>query len=322
MRGIRSPATGRRYPLRWICEAWQVPRSSVYAAPNRGQGRIRGGTPSDRGPGRPLPQALGGAEVSPHPPRRGPRSRISDAELLAAIRDELAGSPFTGEGHKKVQARLRRRTPPIRVSRSRVLRVMRAAQLLAPHRVRRTHGDPAHPGTIVTAGPNQRWGTDGTTILTGREGRVWLFLTVEHWNDEILGWHVTKRGDRFAALQAVQAAVQTVAGHVEPEAVRGVELRMDHGSQYTSRDFLAGIRYWGMSPSFAFVEEPECNGVAERLIGLVREQVLAGRVFQDADAVRAAVAAFVPRFNAEWLLARHGYRSPHEVRRSLRQEAA
>lgn len=171
---------------------------------------------------------------------------MSDAELEAAIREALAASPFTGEGHRKVVARLLRRPVPIRTSRKRALRIMRAAQLLAPHRVRQTHGDPAHAGTVVTTAPNVRWGTDGTTILTARDGRVWLFLTVEHWNSELLGWHVSQRGDRFAALAALQGAVETVAGHLEPDAVRGVELWMDHGSQSTARDFRAGIRLWGL----------------------------------------------------------------------------
>ena len=27
----RSPIVGKRYPLRTVCDVWQVPRSSVYA---------------------------------------------------------------------------------------------------------------------------------------------------------------------------------------------------------------------------------------------------------------------------------------------------
>ncbi len=62
--------------------------------------------------------------------------------------------------------------------------------------------------------------------------------------------------------------------------------------------------------------------MAERVIGLVKEQALNGRVFRDAAEVRAAVGAFIPCYNAEWLLARHGYRSPHEVRRALATQVA
>ena len=55
-----------------------------------------------------------GATAGRHPP-------LSDAQLLAAIRTDLARSPFQGEGHRKVHARLRI-LDDIRVSRTRVLR--------------------------------------------------------------------------------------------------------------------------------------------------------------------------------------------------------
>lgn len=47
-------------------------------------------------------------------------------------------------------------------------------------------------------------------------------------------------------------------------AGRGLALRVDHGTQYTADDFLNQVRFWGIAPSFAFVAEPQTNGVAER----------------------------------------------------------
>ena len=98
------------------------------------------------------------------PARRGPTPALSDAQLLVAIRTDLARSPFQGEGHRKVHARLRI-LDRIRVSRTRVLRVMRTQGLLSPHRGRQ--GDPkAHEGTIVTSAPDVMWGTDGVRVFT------------------------------------------------------------------------------------------------------------------------------------------------------------
>ena len=74
--------------------------------------------------------------------------------MLAAIRTDLARSPFQGEGHRKVYARLRI-LDDIRVSRTRVLRVMRAQGLLSPHRGRQGEMK-AHDGTIVTSAPDVR----------------------------------------------------------------------------------------------------------------------------------------------------------------------
>ena len=56
--------------------------------------------------------------------KRGPKTALTDEELLAAIRAVLAACPFHSEGHRKVH--FRRRAQGIRVGRKRVLRVMGA----------------------------------------------------------------------------------------------------------------------------------------------------------------------------------------------------
>src|SRR3954466_12586167 len=73
--------------------------------------------------------------------RRGPVGPMSDAALTAAIRGVLAASPFHGEGHRKVWARLRH--AGTRTSLHRVLRLMRENGLLAPGRA----GSPRGPAT-------------------------------------------------------------------------------------------------------------------------------------------------------------------------------
>ena len=74
--------------------------------------------------------------------------------------------------------------------------------------------------------------------------------------------------------------------------------------------FQKQIRFWGMAPSYAFVAEPETNGVIERLFRTLKEQIVHGRIFQTIDEVRDAVRAFAVRYNAEWLIEKNGHRSP------------
>jgi putative transposase len=187
---------------------------------------------------------------------------LSDKELLVLIRADLAISPFIGEGHRKVWARLRF-VEGLKISRKRVLRIMRQEHLLSPHRVVRGLST-AHDGKIITAAPDIMWGTDGTKVFTLDEGWCWLFTAVEHWNAECVGWHVVKTGDRFAALQPLSMAMKQRYGSVSEGVARGLTLRMDNGSQYLSDHFQNQIKFWGIASSFAFVAQPETNGVAER----------------------------------------------------------
>ena len=103
-----SPVTGRSYGVQRVCRIWAVPRSSFYHAANANRA--------------PLP-----------PARRGPAPPVGEASLLPAIKADLASSPFCGEGHRKVRARLRYGLG-LQVGRNRVLRLMREHRLLSPYR--------------------------------------------------------------------------------------------------------------------------------------------------------------------------------------------
>ena len=83
-----------------------------------------------------------------------------------------------------------------------------------------------------------------------------------------------------------------------------------------SEYFQNQLKFFGMTPSFAFVREPETNGVAERFIRTLKEQVVFGRTFQDIEEVRAAVRTYFDRYNQHWLLEKNRYQSPAETRRN------
>jgi transposase InsO family protein len=79
-------------------------------------------------------------------------------------------------------------------------------------------------------------------------------------------------------------------------------------------DFQRQARFWGLAPSYAFVGEPETNGVVERLFRTLEEQAVHGRVFRTIDEVRGAIRAFATRYNTEWLIEKNGHRSPLDRR--------
>lgn len=292
-----SPKTKRPYGVQRICLAWSQPRSSFYVRKRR----------------RNDPDAVPVQKT-------GPKTTLSDAGLLAKVQADLDASPFKGEGHRKVWARLRVQQG-VSVSPKRVCRVMREANLLSPHRRPRGHAQ-THDGTIGTEAPNVMWGTDGTRVLTVEDGYVWIFTAVEHWNSECVGWHVCKEGNRFNALQPLAMGLTRHFGSVEAGVATSLSLRMDHGTQYVSDHFQKQIKHWGITASYAFVAEPQTNGVAERFFRTLKEQAVHGRIFQNLEAVRQAVGSFVKQYNAFWLVEKRGYQSPDQARLNWLAEQA
>ena len=116
-------AMEHQLPLAVVCRVLGAPRSSVYAR---------------RGPSWWLwPAGPGHLDQRPRPGRADPPGP--------------GGSPFAGEGYRKVRARLRREHG-VRVSGKRVLRLLRREGLLAPQRVRGRRKPRLHDGTIIPDG--------------------------------------------------------------------------------------------------------------------------------------------------------------------------
>jgi transposase InsO family protein len=89
---------------------------------------------------------------------------------------------------------------------------------------------------------------------------------------------------------------------------------MDNGNQYTSGRFTTQVKSWGFAPSYAYVSQPETNGVVERFFRTLKEQAVYGRAFRNLAEVRQAVAEFVELYNEYWLIEKNGYRSPLQAR--------
>jgi transposase InsO family protein len=224
----------------------------------------------------------------------------------------LEASPFPGEGYRKVWARLR--YGGIRTSPRRVLRLMRVHHLLAPTRQGHPHGPKAHDGTIIPAQVDTLWGTDMTAAFTRQEGQVAIFIAVDHCSAECVGVHAAKQGTRFEALEPIRQGVRTYFGAFGQDIAQGLALRHDHGSQYMSQVFQQELRFLGITSSPAFVREPEGNGCAERFIRTLKENLLWLKTFDTVEDLRLALHAFQRQYNETWLIGRHGYKTPAQVR--------
>jgi transposase InsO family protein len=156
---------------------------------------------------------------------------------------------------------------------TRVLRLMRQAQLLVPSR-RPAAAKVEHNGHIVTARPNQIWGTDGTLTMTIKEGKVTVFAAIDHCSADCVGIHAVKRATRFEALEPIRQGVREHFGGFSAKVAAGLVLRHDHGTQYMSEDFQNEVRFLGMDSSPSFIRQPEGNGCIERFFRTLKEQLL------------------------------------------------
>jgi putative transposase len=287
MSAVISTSAGRRYGVARVCRAWGVSRSSLYR----------------------------GRETSAPSTRRrpGPQGPMPDAALVEAIRQALAGSPFHGEGYRKVWARLRHTGQ--RTSKERVRRLMRENGLSATTRPGRLRGPRAHDGTIIPETIDTMWGTDMTAAYMAEHGQVAVFVAVDHCSAECVGIHAALHGTRHEALEPVRQGVAERFGSVEKDAAEGLAIRHDHGSQYMSRDFQREIAWLGARSSPAFIRAPEGNGCAERFIRTLKENLLWVRTFRDVEELRLALIEFRQTYNEYWLIERHGHRSPAQFRR-------
>lgn len=284
-----SPSNKKPYGVARVISVWRLARSSFYAARQR--------------------------EQHPREPiKRGPRV-FSDEELVAEIRQILAAPVFAGEGYRKIWARLRHKG--VRTSKDRVLRLLRQNQLLSPARQPEPVRTNPHEGTIVTASPDQMWGTDATATSTEAEGTVTIFAAIDHCTAECVGIHVVKKASRFEALEPIRQGVRQYFGGFFAGAAAGLRLRHDHGSVYMSNDFQTEIKFFGIEPSPAFVRQPEGNGCVERFFRTLKEQLLWTRRFRDLDELRAALTEFQTRYNENWILERLHYRTPAQARRDF-----
>ena len=191
--------------------------------------------------------------------KRGPKTKLSDEELVEEIRQVLKESDFLGEGHRKVRARLRAKG--IGVGKNRVLRLMRENGLLAPvRRGKHPRGDRSHSGRITTDVPNELWGTDATRFYTKEDGWCWFFVAVDHCVTDVVGWHVAKKGDRWAALEPIRQGVRTHHGRLRAQDRSGARPTARLGPpQYTAHQFQGELAWLGIRSTASYVGEPSAT---------------------------------------------------------------
>ena len=256
--------------VKLVCETFSLSRAAYYADARRQRGELVGKTDNVVA----LPK----------------RPRFTSAEVvLLRIREVLAREACAAWGVRKVWATLKREG--LKVSRKRVHAIMRAHGLVLARD--REPGEPAR-GHVVVPEPDRRLATDMTTVWTRRDGVVALVPTIDC-GDRTAVVEVTVDQHGPAVLASVEAKL--VAAFGAPVNVpEGVELRTDHGPQYTGADCEALCTRWHLAHTYAPVGRPTGNAVVERFIRTLKEELIWLRDWESADELRTAVATWLHHY--------------------------
>ena len=220
---------------------------------------------------------------------------------------------WEGEGFRKVWARLRvcQRHPgcpqagaPPDARRTICSRPIAAAAVAAIR----------HDGEIITHAPNLMWGTDGVRVFTVDDpAGSWRFTAVDHWNAECVGWHVCKRGDRFAGSPAadLHGACRAVWLDRGRRGSGAGWLRMDHGSQYLSGPLHQPDQVLG-HPAVLRLRRRDPDQRRRRAVQSHAEGTDHpwSHLERNIAELRDAVRDFVELYNARWIVEKNGYLSP------------
>lgn len=271
--------------VRQLCQAFGISRQAYYTA-QKPRKRRRG----ERAPS----HAPACATVAVLEPR------------IRAIVDE-----HKAWGVRKVWATLRREG--LRVSMKRVWALMHSWGLTLPPTAERE--GPAIRGHVAVPESNRRWGTDLTTVWTRRDGVCALVPVIDCGDRFALACAVTKSQDSDRVLDPVRRAlgdVFSVPAHVSD----GLELRTDHGPQYTGADCADLCEAWGLEHTLAPIGRPTGNAVAERFIETLKVELIWTRDWESLDELQDAIVVWLQVYNCRRPHQALGWLTPAEKRAS------
>jgi putative transposase len=148
----------------------------------------------------------------------------------------------------------------------------------------------------VAHSPNQRWSTDLCRVWAGQDGWATLALVMDCHTRELLGWHLSRSGKASTAVSALEHALIArfgTLGRVEHPFL----LRSDNGLVFTSRNYTALVRSYGLRQEFITPHCPQQNGMMERLIRSLKEQCVHRQRFETLAHANRAIGDWIQFYN-------------------------
>lgn len=175
-------------------------------------------------------------------------------------------------------------------------------RLRAPRTTDSSHYLPRYPDltrTLLPDHPDQLWVSDITyiTLWLADESYTFCYLSLvtDAYTREIIGYCV---GDSLGSCYTVEA-LEMAIGRIASREIKGLIHHSDRGVQYASADYIAILRHNGILPSMTEDGDPKDNAIAERVNGIIKNELLYGMRFSSIEEVRKAVATAVHFYNNE-----------------------
>ena len=211
-----------------------------------------------------------------------------------------------------------------RVSENTVAQIMREQHLVArPRRRRRSTTRPGKgrwraPDLIGRDFPasrlNQKWYGDGTEIVTD-EGKLHLASVLDVGSRRILGFTISEHHDAELAHGALVMAVAVRGGK---DAIAGVIMHTDQGSEYTARSFRVGCDRLGIKQSMGRPGSALDNAVIEAWHSTLTFELRGLERFATKAQARIRIAAWIDEYNRDRKHTGCGMRSPINYEFALR----
>ena len=166
------------------------------------------------------------------------------------------------------------------------------------------HGLPTYPNLVkelIPLRPNQLWVSDITYMViylnaqTGEYDFCYLSLVTDCYTKEIIGWCIGETLETKFAIEALNMALSRLNGN----PAEGLIHHSDRGVQYASYDYTKLLKKHNIKISMTECGDPKDNAVAERVNGIIKNELLMGTSFFSIEEVRKALKVAIDFYNNE-----------------------
>ncbi len=248
-----------------------------------------------------LCRSLGVSRQAHHKQGRRVALVVQGRELVVQLVHELR-KELPRLGGRKLYHLLTPRMAELQVAmgRDQFFDLLRQERLLIRRRNRRVrttmskHGMPVYPdllkGLPIKA-PGQVWVSD-ITYWRVQEGFYFIFLITDACSHKIIGYHVARSMDAEHAMIALRMA-QRATRH----RLKGIIHHSDRGGQYCFTQYVNLLQENGMRISMTQGGDPRDNAIAERVNGILKNELLAHHDVENIIQARSYLQVAIEAYN-------------------------